>query len=220
LSAARTTDEAVLKSRSRRPTADLSSGRTNQKARTYHALLDAAMSFIREGRDFSIADVADAARVGRTTAYGYFPTKDMLFAQAVSEIALRADFRDLTELFQQSSDIRTRIEAIVEASDASIRAHEAEYRAMLRLSLEADQEGEPRRVVYRPKRLLAALAPARESLDKPALDRLVAALSLCVGIEAHIALRDVCGLSPEEAAEIKLWAAEALLKAALADARD
>jgi len=212
--------DPTVKARPRRPTADLSSGRTNQKARTYHALLDAAMAFVREGRDFSIADVADAARVGRTTAYGYFPTKDVLFARAVSEIMVRSDFRDLTEVFQQSTDLPTRVKAIVEASDASIRAHEAEYRALLRLALEADQEGEPRRLAYRPKRLREAMSPARESLDERALDRLVAALSLCVGIEAHIALRDVCGLAPEEAVEIKLWAADALLRAALSDAQD
>jgi len=178
------------------------------------------MSFVREGRDFSIADVADAARVGRTTAYGYFPTKDALFAQAASEIVVRADFADLSELFQQSSDIKTRVKAVVEASDTSIRAHEAQYRALLRISLETDQGDEPRRVAYRPKRLLEALAPVREELDERLLERLVAALSLCVGIEAHIALCDVCGLTPEEAAEIKLWAAEALLKAVLSDAQE
>jgi AcrR family transcriptional regulator len=177
------------------------------------------MSFVREGRDFSIADVADAARVGRTTAYGYFPTKDALFAQAVSEIVVRADFADLSELFQQSSDIASRVRAVVEASDASIRAHEAEYRAMLRIALESDDEDEPRRVAYRHKRLREALAPARNELDEPTLERLAAALSLCVGIEAHIALRDVCGLPGEQAGEIKLWAAEALLNAALSDAR-
>jgi AcrR family transcriptional regulator len=172
------------------------------------------MRFVREGRDFSIADVADAARVGRTTAYGYFSTRDALFAQAVSELVVRGDFADLGEVFQQSSDIETRIRAVVEASDASMRAHEAQYRALLRLSLDRVERDEPLRVAYRTKRLRAALAPAQEELDEPSLDRLVAALSLCVGIEAQIALRDVCGLTPDEAKEIKLWAAEALLKAA------
>jgi hypothetical protein len=47
----------------------------------------------------------------------------------------------------------------------------------------------------------------------------VSALSLCVGIEADVTLRDVCGLSAEEARRTKLWAAQALLGAAIADAR-
>jgi AcrR family transcriptional regulator len=205
--------------RSRRSAADLTSGRTNQKARTYQALVEAAMSFVREGQDFSIADVADAARVGRTTAYTYFPTKESLFAQAVSEIVVKADFADLTELFKQSNDVATRVRAVVEASDASMRAHEAQYRALLRIALDADTADEtPHRLVYRPKRLSEALAPIREELDEASFERLVAALSLCVGIEAQVALRDVCGLSPADAAEVKQWAAGALLKAALSEA--
>src|SRR5207249_1247713 len=104
----------------RRAGADLTSGRANQKARTYQALVEAAMSFVRESRDFSIADVADAARVGRTTAYSYFPTKEALFAQAVSEIVVRADFADLHGLFEHTTDAATRVKAIVESSDASI----------------------------------------------------------------------------------------------------
>jgi AcrR family transcriptional regulator len=177
------------------------------------------MSFVREGRDFSIADAADAARVGRTTAYTYFPTKESLFAQAVSEIVVKADFADLTELFKQSNDVATRVSAVVEASDASMRAHEAQYRALLRIALDADSADEsPHRLTYRPKRLAEALAPVREELDEASFERLVAALSLCVGIEAQVALRDVCGLSSQEAAEVKLWAAAALLKAALTEA--
>src|SRR5436190_7594594 len=98
-----------------RPVADLTSGRANQKARTYQALVEAAMSFVREGRDFSIADVADAARVGRTTAYSYFPTKETLFAQAVSAVVVRADYADLRDLFRNSNDAAARVLAIVES---------------------------------------------------------------------------------------------------------
>jgi AcrR family transcriptional regulator len=208
----------TLPPRPRRAGTDLTSGRANQKARTYQALLEAAMAFVREGRDFSIADVADAARVGRTTAYNYFPTKEALFSRAVTEIVVRADFSDLSELFQQSSDVETRVMAIVEASDASMTAHEAQYRALLRLSLEtADGDELPPRVAYRPKRLAEALAPVRDQLDEQSFERLVAALSLCVGIEAHIALRDVCGLTPEQTGEVKRWAAATLLQAGLSE---
>src|SRR5436190_24245018 len=99
----------------RRAGADLTSGRANQKARTYQALVEAAMAFVREGRDFSIADVADADRVGRTTADSYFPTKEALFAQAVSALVVRADYVDLRELFRNSNDAAARVLAIVES---------------------------------------------------------------------------------------------------------
>ena len=54
------------------------------------------------------------------------------------------------------------------------------------------------------------------ALDRAAFDRLVGALSLCIGIEAHVTLRDVCGFTETEARNIKTWAAAALVDAATA----
>jgi AcrR family transcriptional regulator len=209
---------ALRPGRPQRSTTDLASGRAKQKARTRQALVDAAMAFVREGQDFSIAEVADAAGVGRTTAYCYFPCKDALFTQAVLTLVAGDDYPDFYEIFGQSTDVAARVVAVVETSDASITRHEAQYRAMLRLSLEADQASElPRRPAYRRQWLSDALAPLREASDRQSWCRLVAALSLCVGIEAHICLRDVCGLTPDEARGVKRWAAKALLRAALTD---
>ncbi|MFP3559792.1 hypothetical protein SB861_55790, partial [Paraburkholderia sp. SIMBA_049] len=42
-------------------------------------------------------------------------------------------------------------------------------------------------------------------------------LSLFIGIESAVVLRDVCFLSTEKAREIKIWGALAILKAALAE---
>src|SRR5262245_5378276 len=180
--------------RTRRSPPVLASGRANQKARTRQALVEAAMAFVREGQEFSVADVADAARVGRTTAYCYFPTREALFAQAVLTLVASNDYPDFYELFRQSSDIAARVDAVVETSDASIALREEQYRAMLRLSLEADPADElPRRPAYRRQWLADALDPLRDAMDPRSFDRLVAALSLCVGIEAQISLCDVCG---------------------------
>ena len=98
--------------------------------------------------------------------------------------------------------------------------HEEQYRAMLRLSLESDPGDElPRRLAYRQQWLTDALAPLRDEVDRPSFHRLLTALSLCVGIEAHIALRDVCGLPPAEARKVKVWTARTLLRAAISDAK-
>src|SRR5438093_11681104 len=115
---------------------DLTTGRVNQKARTYQALVEAAINFVRAGQDFSVADVADAARVGRTTAYTYFPTKEALFARAVWEYVVRADYAELPQLFEESNDVARRLEAVVAASDTSVSRHEEQYRALLRVSLQ------------------------------------------------------------------------------------
>lgn len=48
--------------------------------------------------------------------------------------------------------------------------------------------------------------------------RLVSALSVCVGIEALIILRDIRGLSVAQATHITQWMGRALLREAFADA--
>src|SRR5207249_4288778 len=147
----------------RRPATDLTTGRVNQKARTYQALVEAAITFIREGQDFSVAEVADAAQVGRTTAYTYFPTKEALFAQAVALFVVRADYKDLAEQLHESTDVIERVNAVVAASDASIARHEEQHRALLRVSLQSeDVDGNPRRTAFRQKRLAEALIPVRD----------------------------------------------------------
>jgi hypothetical protein len=45
------------------------------------------------------------------------------------------------------------------------------------------------------------------------------ALSLVVGIEAHVVYRDIWGLDDDEAEEISLWMARVLTKAALQESR-
>ena len=57
----------------------------------------------------------------------------------------------------------------------------------------------------------------RESIDEALYEKLIASLSLFLGIEADIVLRDVCLLS-EEARETKAWGANAILQAAIAEA--
>jgi AcrR family transcriptional regulator len=190
----------------------MQTGRVQQKARTRKALVDAAIEFVRQGRDFSVGEVADAALVGRATAYNYFKTKEELHAQAVLTFVATNDFPEFGTMFRSMPDAAERVQAVVEASDASIRKHETQYRALLRSSLEDATDPElPRRPANRRQWLNEALEPVRPELDRAAFDRLVGALSLCIGIEAHVTLRDVCGFSAKEARAIKKWAAAVLM---------
>src|SRR5258706_3667533 len=61
---------------------NLDGGRVNQKLRTHLDLVECAAQFVREGKAFTVAEVADRAKVGRTTAYRYFPTVEALIAHA------------------------------------------------------------------------------------------------------------------------------------------
>ena len=61
----------------------------------------------------------------------------------------------------------------------------------------------------------AALAPLRPKLSKKRFACLVSALTLNVGIEAVIALRDIRALAPEESIEVSRWTARALIRASM-----
>ena len=63
----------------------------------------------------------------------------------------------------------------------------------------------------------SAIGQLRGRLDKKRYERLTGALSLFIGVEAAIVLKDVCQVSEVRARDIKIWAANALLEAALAE---
>jgi hypothetical protein len=62
------------------------------------------------------------------------------------------------------------------------------------------------------------LEPVRKDLGKSQYRRLRAALSLTLGIDSIVVMKDVCGLGDAEALEVLEWAALALLRAGLDEA--
>jgi hypothetical protein len=76
------------------------------------------------------------------------------------------------------------------------------------------EAGRPRRGYRRVGWIEDALAPARAELGDEEYDRLVSALTLLVGWEALIILRDIRGLDAAGAEDVCAWAAGALLAAA------
>jgi AcrR family transcriptional regulator len=201
--------------------ADLSTGRVNQKLRTRDTLVAVAAELIREGRSFSVGDVADLARVGRTTAYRYFPSQEQLLAHAALWKLAHIEHFEFDRIFEGRASVVDKVDALVRASDKSIREYEKEYRAMLRASLEAaatSREVLPRRSAFRRDMVTEALAGMDKRLGRERLERLVAAICMVIGIEAQVVTRDVCLLPLDRARQIKRWAAEALVRAALAEA--
>jgi AcrR family transcriptional regulator len=203
-------------------------GRINQKRRTRAAILGAAVELLEQGQSPTVAEVADAALVSRATAYRYFPTQEYLLFEAALE-STRSDIdRELDEN-TLPEDPETRLEMLIDALQKRIVDKEPAFRTMLRLSLEQFPEEEERhggesapsrlRGGGRVRWIEQALAPVRGRLEEPYFQRLVAALSLCMGIEALVVLRDVCALESSEAEEVLLWAARALLRSSLAEVR-
>jgi AcrR family transcriptional regulator len=202
--------------------AHLKTGRVNQKLRTRDALVATAAALVGRGASFTVAEVADLARIGRTTAYRYFPTQEMLLAHATLWKLAHIESEDFKKILEHKTSPTERLRAVVSGSDESTTAYDREYRTMLRLSLDPDPASQarfPKRGAVRRERLASAVQGAAATLGPERFDRLVAALCLFVGIEAAVVLQDICLLTSEEARAVKLWASGVLLRGAIDEAK-
>jgi AcrR family transcriptional regulator len=190
-------------------------GRTNQKARTRAALLDAARALLAEGVSPTVEQAADRAAISRTTAYRYFANQRALLTAVFPEIAVRS----LLDA-DSPTDPAARLELVLERFTRHMLEHEPALRAQLRLSLEP-RPAEPDQLPFRKGRAIAwiedALAPLRGRMPDPELRRLVLAIRATTGIEALVWLTDIAGLSREEATELMRSSARALLRDACRD---
>jgi len=202
-------------------------GRINQKRRTRAAVLEAAKHLLREGQMPSVAEAADLACVSRATAYRYFPTQVYLLTEAALESA-RTDVDHFLGRATPSYDPGMRLDTLVQSLQQVTLEQEAAFRTLLQFSLEAHATGGHRSEATEERLrggrrigwIEEALAPLSNAFQKdPAtFRRVVAALALCMGIEALIVLQDVCGLEAREAVDVSRWAAQAILQAGLRDA--
>ncbi|SFS03751.1 transcriptional regulator, TetR family [Dyella sp. OK004] len=199
--------------------AGLRKGRANQKQRTRRTLLETAAALIAKGERPTVTEVADAAGISRRTAYRYFPTQVKLMTEAALE-GLRPSMESAINDAPPgttSGAIETRVDALVEQMQRLALANEALLRTMIHETvLHAPSDTQPRgsrRVEW----IEAAIQPLRARLGPAAYARLVSGLSLVVGIEALLVLRDIRGLSGTQAIQVSHWMARALLKQSLAD---
>ena len=191
----------------------LHTGRTNQKARTRDALIDAARQLLAEGVTPTIEEAAAEAAIGRTTAYRYFPNSRALLAATYPELEM-----DSLLGADPPEDPLARLEIVAENQTRRIVEHEPEYRAQLRLALEgepAGSEGLPLRRGRRIKWIEDALSPLVGRMPEGELRRLVYGIGATLGIEAFVWLTDMGGLSREEAVEVMRSNARTLLRSAL-----
>jgi AcrR family transcriptional regulator len=187
-------------------------GRTQQKARTRTALIQAARELLGKGTTPTVEQAADGARVSRTTAYRYFPNQRALIVATFPEVGAPSLLPN-----PPPEDPVARLDAVAKVLASQVVEHEPELRAQLRLSLEAGE----RELPFRTGRAIAwiddALAPLRGRMPERELRRLLLAIRCAVGIEALVWLTDIAGISREEAAELMRWSANALLRSALSD---
>jgi AcrR family transcriptional regulator len=184
------------------------------KRRTRQAILAAARELLDRGAEPSVGEIAKTAGVSRRTVYMHFTGIEQLLADA----ALEAAGRELIEPeLEPDGDAPARLEALVRALQRNSGATEELGRIIIRHTLDAapGDESAPRRGYRRVEWIERALEPVRGELPPKDYERLVSALTLLVGWEAMIVLRDLRGLTPKQAEDVSAWAADALLRASL-----
>jgi AcrR family transcriptional regulator len=190
-------------------------GRWRQKERTRQALVESARALVTLGATPTVEEAAERAGISRTTAYRYFPNQRALLVAAHPEMAT-------TSLLPAgaTTDPAARLRTVVAQFTRLISDTEAQQRTMLRLSLELPDD-ERAELPLRQGRAIGwieeALEPLRGQLTDAEVHRLALAVRSATGIEALVWLRDVAGLSKEDAVVLMRWSADALLKAALVD---
>jgi AcrR family transcriptional regulator len=184
--------------------------REKQKARTRTAIVRAAEALLRSGDSPDLEAIAEEAGVSRATAYRYFPGLDALLTEASAGIMLPAiDFAANT-----STDPFERLERLDEEFDKAFRSNEAALRLALARAIGGGLARQDRREAL----IEQALAPLAARLGTPRMERLAHALMMVIGSEGFIALNDVASLDKHRAHEVRRWAIDALVAAALSEA--
>jgi AcrR family transcriptional regulator len=192
-------------------------GRVNQRLRTRQALIDAAVAMRDEGHNPTVAQVAERARVSRATAYRYFPSMEAL----ISETAADREMQPLERLWRPGDDPVKGIGLAANALNALLLDDEIGLHVMERSFMTVWLESESHEPL-RPGRRMSYIEPIVDSLKDEltprARKRLKQALSIVMGTEALIAVRDISRASIEESLDAAAWAARALVRQALAEA--
>jgi len=203
--------------------------RTNQKARTRAALLQAATDLFREGRSPSMPEAADRALVSVATAYRYFSSAEDLWWEATQAAVFQQTFDETLERTKAAGpDPQARLEAAVRSNSFAMIDDPVPFRRIAQIALElwfrqrdpADDREIPNRAGRRNELISEVLSPLGGTLPEREFDRIANALGLVLGTEAMIALIDAVGLDAPTAKDALLDAGRWLLAGALAELAD
>lgn len=202
------------KSRTKKP-------RLNQRRRTRAALVEAATQAVRRGEAPTIESAAAAAGISRATAYRYFTSQQALLLEtSLDVVSTMPDPSPIDE-----GPVESRVDMAIRFLVRMAHSHEPFMRTCLMLSmdhwLQTHKDGKDGHALRKGRRipwLDRALAPLRE-LSPRQKRRLRTALSMLCGVEAMIVAKDVCGCTARQAEDASRWAAQAILRAALEDAK-
>jgi AcrR family transcriptional regulator len=196
-------------------------GRAAQRRRTRQAILAAAQRLLAEsGPTPSIEQIAAHADVSRRTIYMYFPTLDQLLVDATSGLLSRRTIEPVLDSPQFPTDPLQRVDQFAESLFEIAPEALPLARRILKLTVDTELPPDASRRGYRRVEWLGrVLEPLHAELDDRQFERLMSALSVVLGWEAMIVLRDTRGLDWAEAERVIRWMAQTLVTAALDEGR-
>lgn len=196
-----------------------------QKLRTKAALLAAATRLIAAGQTPTVTDVADAADVSRRTAYRHFPTQEQLLVEGALEglrpeveLAIASALPGGGSQMDNVERAERQLDALLKVMHRTALENEPLLRTMIRLTAGRPVGSRPVRGSRRVDWLTSAVLPVKQLLGAKGFDRLISALTSCVGMDSLFVLQDTRGLSAAAAERVTRWTARALLAAAMAEA--
>lgn len=187
----------------------LDQGRKNQKRQTRNSILRAAKELLGMDAEFSLERVAEIAGVSRATIYRYYSDKDVLSAEAVLD--MRTTPPETVVETQSGRDLPDVLMGVQEYYNSLTANNEKAFRKYLSVILDADKEVN-KRGARRIRALEKALADKGQHLSETQRTRLAHIGTLLMGIEAYIVMKDVCGLSTEQADATLEWGMQTLLE--------
>jgi hypothetical protein len=145
----------------------------------------------------------------------YFPTLEQLLLDATLGALSQTTVDPVVQT--ASNDPADRVEQLSRAVNSVAGETMTLGRALIRLTVEGNegQKGTPRRGYRRIAWIEEALEPARGILTRKEFERLVSALSVVMGWEPLIVLKDLRDLQQKQAEEILAFAARAIVDATL-----
>jgi AcrR family transcriptional regulator len=198
-------------------------GRYRQRRRTRAAIVEAAARLLQAGATPSVSDIAEAADVSRRTVYLYFPTLEQLLIDATvgalsSTVAVDTA---LDAADDGGADAQTRVVAMIDAMATQSAETLPLGRSLVKLTIDTPPAapGVPKRGYRRVGWIERATEPLRPRLTSERYERLVSSLAMVIGWEALVVLADLRGLDAEDQHKTMVWAAQALIAAAIAETK-
>jgi AcrR family transcriptional regulator len=189
--------------------------RTNQKARTQRAIVEACVELIRKRQPVTMPEVAKVAMVSEATAYRYFPDLASLLATALAE-----DWPTPAEALAPVDAWKDPVERVAFATRFllhGVAERQAVVRSMISATMVQPELSGRTRPGIRFGLIEYAMAPVIdvfEATNPELLAQLRLDLAVVVSAEALFCLTDLCGLSVGDAIDSAEKTARTLTSAA------